>query len=263
VSIIEAIILGIVQGLTEFIPVSSSGHLVIMHDVLGVETGGLTFDVALHVGTLLALVIYFYRDIASLAGSVWRRGTESHLVRMLALATVPAVISGVLLQAAAETTFRSSQLVAFNLMAFGAVMLAAERFGRRAQPGDINKIKPWQAVFIGLAQAVAIIPGVSRSGSTISAGLLLGFDRVAATRFAFLLAVPITFGATVKVFMDGAAIGLVRDESGIFIVGTLVAFASGLLAIRFLLKFLAKHSLAAFAYYRFIVGGAVLLLLSF
>lgn len=263
-SIIEAIILGIVQGLTEFIPVSSSGHLVLMHDAFGLETSGLTFDVALHIGTLLALVIYFHRDLINLAKSLSSSKKEAKLVKMLAVATVPAVIAGVLLQSAAESTFRSSRLVAMNLMLFGAVMLLAERYAKRKGKQDnLEQTSYKQAFAVGLAQAAAIIPGISRSGSTITAGLFAGLDRVAATRFSFLLAIPITFGAILKVLVEDSTIQRLDNEAMVLTVGIVASFVSGLVAIRFLLKFLAKHSLAIFAYYRFAVGAAVLAVLSF
>lgn len=261
-NIIQAIILGIVQGLTEFIPVSSSGHLVVLHDALGAPVGGLTFDVALHIGTLLALVLYFAKDIRLLLLGLFGKTPATRLTRMLMLATVPAGIAGFFLQAAIETSFRSSRIVAINLMVFGIVMILAERYAVKFKnKTEIEKITPQQALLMGMAQAFAIIPGVSRSGSTITSGLFAGLDRVAATRFSFLLAIPITFGAILKVLLSEAAFNQFDSQPGIFIAGISAAFLSGLFAIRFLLAYLAKHSLAAFAYYRLVLGALILVLL--
>lgn len=261
-SIIEAIVLGIVQGLTEFIPVSSSGHLVVMHDLFEAPTASLTFDVALHIGTLLALILLFYKDLLRLLRGLINKQAEARLAKMLIMATVPAAIAGFYLQSAAETTFRSSRLVAINLMIFGVVMLLAERYALRfTRRTDLEKVTPQQAMLMGMAQAFAIIPGVSRSGSTITSGLFGGLDRVSATRFSFLLAIPITCGAITKVLLSETAISLIGDQAGIFLAGICAAFVSGLLAIRFLLAYLAKHSLAVFAYYRIVVGLVILLLL--
>ena len=255
----EAILLGLVQGLTEFIPVSSSGHLLLMQDLLGVEELGLTFDVALHVGTLLALIIFFHRDIIELVRAVFIKSEKTKLAWLLALATIPAVIAGVLLQDAAESTFRSSLLVAGTLSGVGVLMLVAEKLSeRRKEHLDITHVGWKRGLAIGVAQAVALIPGVSRSGATITTGFFLGLDRVAATRFSFLLAIPITFGAVLKVVLSSEGLDAVTSDSSLFIAGIVSAFVSGLFAIRFLLKFLSKHSLKPFAYNR--IGLSVVVL---
>lgn len=261
VNIIQAIILGVVQGLTEFIPVSSSGHLIIMQRLLGVSEAGLAFDVALHLGTLLALVLFFYRDIGQLAAGLFRRTEQTKLAWWLAAATLPAVVAGVLLQGLAESSFRSLRLVSFNLVAVGLLMLAAERVAaRRPAPLAAARVTGRQAMIMGLAQAMALVPGVSRSGSTITAGLFAGLSRLAAARFSFLLAIPITFGAIVKVVLSGDTLQLIGQELGIFAAGIITAFLSGFVAIRFLLRFVAKRRLDSFAYYRFALGGLILLL---
>lgn len=242
---------------------SSSGHLVVMHDVLGAPTGGLTFDVALHIGTLLALVLYFFKDIRLLSLGLFKKTPESRLVRMLLLATFPAGVAGFFLQSAAETSFRSSRIVAVNLMVFGVVMILAERYAIKFKNKTIvEKVTPQQALLMGMAQAFAIIPGISRSGSTITSGLFAGLDRVAATRFSFLLAIPITFGAILKVLLSQTALTMIGEQATVFIAGISAAFLSGLFAIRFLLAYLAKHSLAAFAYYRMALGLLILILLA-
>ena len=258
----EALVLGVVQGLTEFIPVSSSGHLVLMHHLLGVAENGLAFDVALHLGTLAALIIFFHQDIWGLLCGLLGKNDKRRLALLLALATIPAVVAGVLLQSAAESTFRSVRLVSIDLVVAAIFMLAAEKYAaRKSSRTKLNQTSTAQAIIIGTAQAAAIVPGVSRSGATITAGLFAGMDRVAAMRFSFLLAIPITFGAILKVMLDGAA-PQIQNESGIFAIGILAAFASGLFAIKFLLSYLSKHTLAAFAYYRIFIGLAAILLVS-
>lgn len=256
----EAIFLGLIQGLTEFIPVSSSGHLVLLHHALGLE-GGLAYDVALHIGTLAALLLIFWRDIGQLIGGLLGRNEHSRLAWLIALATVPAVISGTLLQRMAESTFRSVELVSFNLILVALLMIAAEHVARRVRhPTGLQKITPTQALAVGVGQALAVIPGVSRSGGTITAGLFAGIDRIAATRFSFLLAIPITLGAILKVLSSGSTPAFIRGESSIFAAGVLTAFLSGMFAIKFMLSFLARHSLHTFAYYRIVLGLVTLLL---
>lgn len=262
-NIIQAIILGIVQGLTEFIPVSSSGHLVVTHRLLDAEGAGLLFDVALHIGTLLALTAFFYKDIIKYLRAIFVRNDNSRIAWLLVFATLPAVIIGILLQSAAETNFRSIRLVAMNLILLGLVMLLAERYAaRRKAKTEFRKISRSQALAMGVAQAAAIVPGVSRSGGTITAGLFFGLDRVSATRFSFLLAIPITFGAIIKVLVADSAFADVGGQMGIFVAGILAAALSGLVAIRFLISYLSRHSLAAFAYYRVALGIIVLLFLA-
>ncbi len=259
-TILQALILGLVQGLTEFIPVSSSGHLVIMHRVLGISTTGLGFDVALHVGTLAALLVYFHKDLINLALALFRKSQQTRLAILLVVATLPAVVAGMLLESAAETTFRSVKLVSVALLLMAFVMFAAEKYSaRRRTRTSIERVGFGQAVTMGTAQAVALIPGVSRSGVTITAGLFSGMERVAATRFSFLLAIPITLGAAAKVMVSHGTWHQVQSERAVFIVGVATAFLSGIFAIRFLLRYLSRHSLAFFAYYRIVLAIIVLL----
>lgn len=259
-NLLEAIILGLIQGLTEFIPVSSSGHLVIMHQLLGITEAGLTFDVALHLGTLLALAVFFKREIVQLVMALFRKSAQTRLAWLLIFATVPAVISGVVLQGLAESSLRSAELVAANLIIVGVLMIVAERYAARNKDQTaLGQITGKQALTMGLAQAAAVIPGISRSGSTITAGLFTGINREAAARFSFLLAMPITFGAILKVLAGEGALSSVSNEMGIFAAGIITAFVSGLMAIRFLIRYLAKRPLNLFAYYRFVLGGLILL----
>jgi undecaprenyl-diphosphatase len=260
-SIFEAIILGLVQGLTEFIPVSSSGHLVLMRDAFGLNVQGLVFDVALHFGTLMALAVYFWKDIGLLVQGLLGKGIYRRVAWWIGAATIPAVIFGVLLESAAESAFRTAPRVAINLIAVAFLMLAAERWSKRyTTKTSLEDISAKQAIGVGLAQAAAIVPGVSRSGSTITAGLFLGLDRVTATRFSFLLGLPIMVGAVAKVLLSDQAAHQITHEPMLFVVGIVVAFISGLVAIRFLLRYLAHHTLAVFAYYRIALGIVVLLI---
>lgn len=262
-SIINAILLGLIQGLTEFIPVSSSGHLVLAHHALGVFDNGLAFDVALHLGTLLALVGFFRKDLGQYASALFKKSQHTRLSYLLIAATLPAALIGYLLESKAESQFRSIRLVGLTMLVFGGIMLLAEHFYRKQTHEKLDDITTTQALGMGLAQAVAIIPGVSRSGSTITAGLFLGLDRVAATRFSFLLGIPITAGAVLKVFTEGGVMQQLRAEQAAVIIGIITALLSGLFAIRFMLNYLAKHGLHVFAYYRIALGLLLLLIFSF
>lgn len=259
-SIIQAFILGIIQGLTEFIPISSSGHLVIAHHALGIFNNGLAFDVALHAGTLIALIVYFWKDLIVYAKSLFVKGPHTHLTWLLIAATIPAAIIGFLLESSAESVFRSGRLVGTTMLLFGAIMLLAERYYQRRQKHTVlDDVTSKEAMSMGFAQAIAVIPGVSRSGSTITAGLLTGLDRVAATRFSFLLGIPITAGAVLKVFTEKGIIEQFQQEKTVVLVGVLTAMISGLFAIRFMLRFLGRHSLDIFGYYRIVTGLLLIL----
>lgn len=249
-SILEAIILGIVQGLTEFIPVSSSGHLVLVHKLFGQNIAGdLAFDVALHFGTLLSLLVYFRSEVWRLAGGLLGRNDSTKLAWLVALATVPAVVVGFLLADTIEEHTRSVFFVAGSFLCIGLYMLYAEKRQQHQQrPKKLLSLNAKQAVIIGLAQAVALLPGVSRSGATITTGLYFGFSRVAATKFSFLMAIPIITGAVIKVFVSEGVSGLGGDITTV-VIGIGTAFVSGLLAITFLLRYLAKNTLRPFAYY--------------
>lgn len=254
-NLFEAILLGIVQGLTEFIPVSSSGHLVLFHELFGLEHVGLAFDVALHLGTLLALIIFFYGEIVRLINGILGRNDYKRLAWLILLATFPAAVLGYLLEGAAESTFRSVFIVSFNLIFVALLMLLAEKIARSIKhKTPLKHTSPKQALAVGFAQALALVPGVSRSGITITTGLFTGLDRVSATRFSFLLGIPIMVGAITKVMLSGAATSQISQETGIFVAGILAAFVSGLFAIRFLLKFLSSNTLNVFAYYRIALG---------
>jgi undecaprenyl-diphosphatase len=259
-SIIQAIILGLIQGLTEFIPISSSGHLVLAHHAMGIVESGLAFDVALHFGTLIALVSYFWKDLWIYARSLFKKTPETHLTWLLMAATVPAAVIGYFLESAAESSFRSVRLVACTMLLFGFVMLLAEfYYQKQRRHTTLENITKKEALSMGFAQALAIVPGVSRSGSTIAMGLFTGLERVAATRFSFLLGIPITAGAVLKVFTEGGVIHEMQQQHSVIAVGVLTALVSGLFAIRFMLGYLGKHGLHIFAYYRLVLGALLLL----
>ncbi len=255
-NLLQAIILGLTQGLTEFIPVSSSGHLILVGHLLGISGSLFNFDVALDIGTLAALILFFWQDFLELAVALFVKSEKTRLAWLLALATIPGVAAGVLLQKLVETKFQSDSLVAVNLIVVAVVMLMADQLGRKHD--DLSKMTASKSVIIGLAQALALVPGVSRSGITISAGLFEGFDRVSATKFSFWLSAPIIAGATAKVLLKHSTLVDMHSHVGLYLAGILAAAVSGYLAIKFLISYLGRHGLAVFAYYRLAVGALIL-----
>ncbi len=266
--LLEAIFLGVVQGLTEFLPVSSSGHLLLAQYFLGVDQSrfGLSFDVALHMGTLLAVVSFFWRDLLRMAfaflGSFTHRDMadpDQRLAYLLIAASVPAAIIGYFFESFFETAVRSPWIVAFNLAVVGALFIVAEGVGRRSR--QASKLGFGEALGIGVAQATALFPGVSRSGATITLGLFLGLRREEAARFSFLMSVPIIAGAGILQLGKVVSEGLNGSELVLFGAGFITSAVVGYLAIRFFLGYIANHSLRAFAYYRFAVAALVVVLL--
>jgi undecaprenyl-diphosphatase len=268
VSDLQALVLGTLQGLGEFLPISSSGHLIVAPWLLGWPEHGLAFDVALHVGTLAAVFVAFARDWWQLIQAGFRglsRGRpfqdpEGRLLWLLALGTIPGVVAGLLLEKWADSIFRAPGLVATNMFLMGAVLLLADR--EAAGRADIARLSVRDTLLIGLAQAFAILPGVSRSGATISMGLFLGYRREEAARISFLLAMPITLGAALykvpKLFAES-------HETTAIVLGILAAAVFGFLSIRLLLTYVRTQTYKPFAYYRFvfaIVVWAVLFLRS-
>jgi undecaprenyl-diphosphatase len=258
-------VLGIVQGLTEFLPISSSGHLILVPWLLGWPEHSLSFDAALHLGTVAALIIYFWRDwlalgravLAGLGSATARQDPNWRLAWLLVLGSIPAGIIGLMLESTIEALTRQPWQVAILLVIFGLVLLAADRLGSKRR--GIEDVRAVDALFIGLAQALALAPGVSRSGITITTALFVGLDRAAAARFSFLMSTPITLAAALfslrKVVGPGGSAG----ESGmVFLVGVVSAALFGLLAIGFLLRYVQKNSMAVFVWYRVIAGLLVL-----
>lgn len=259
-----AILLGILQGLTEFLPVSSSAHLILARAWFGWETPpefGLAFDVALHLGTLAAIVLFFRREVAAMAASVpavFRAdpGVPGWLVRNIAIGTIPVVIVGLLFNDYIEQVLRTPAVAAWALGLGALAMFAAERVGGRER--DEGTLTWVDAVLIGCAQASALIPGMSRSGTTIVVGLFLGFRRDAAARFTFLLAIPATLAAAGKEALELREMPLGPDAIQLVVVGLLVSAVVGYLTITFFLRFLAGHRLDVFAYYRLALAVAAL-----
>jgi undecaprenyl-diphosphatase len=259
VSYAHALVLGLVQGLTEFLPVSSSGHLILVPRVFGWTDQGLAVDAALHLGTLGALVAYFRVELVGLlTGALSRR-----LLVVLVLATVPAGVAGVLFGDAIEANLRAPLLVAATTAFWGGVMWAADR--RPAppprHPGDPLERLGWgQGVAVGLAQAMALVPGTSRSGITITTGLFAGLDRATAARFAFLLGIPVTAGAGLLKTLELTRAGLAPGDAGPLAVAILTSFASGWFAVWFLVRHLGRRSLLPFVLYRFALSLAIVVL---
>ena len=256
--LLDAIILGLVQGFTEFIPVSSSGHLIIVGHFLNFQYSGLAFDTALDIGTLVALYLFFAKDFYELGHDLVVGGPKRKLAIYILLATIPGILAGVLIQHYAETVFRSSRLVAVNLIWVGIVMYLIDRYSKLDK--QLGDFKLPQALAVGIAQAVALIPGISRSGITIITGRALGFDRVAATRFSFLLSAPIITGATLKVLVKSENLHALSSEPLIYAAGITAAFVSGWFSIKFLIDYLSRHGLGIFAAYRILVGILILVL---
>lgn len=258
--LLHAIVLGILQGLTEFLPVSSSAHLSLAPWLLGWDDPGLAFDVALHLGTLVAVLWYFRKEWRALLVALidilrTRRidAPEKRQVLYLIIATIPGGIAGMLLNKLAEETFRAPALTAGALIVMGTLLWWVDRSRPEARP--LESIRARDALLIGLAQMFALIPGVSRSGSTITAGRALGLDRQSAAVFSFLMSMPITAAAAlVKVPQALREHGLSLP----LLVGVLAAFISSALAINVLLRYVSKHSYGVFAAYRWVLGLAVL-----
>jgi undecaprenyl-diphosphatase len=284
VDFIEAIILGLVQGLTEFLPISSSAHLRIVGELAGWGDPGATFTAITQLGTELAVIIYFRREIGRII-SKWfrslgsRGGRRSAGIRkgdpdvrmgwLIIVATVPIVIAGFLLQDTIRTSFRSLWIVAIVLIVFGVLLGLADQLGRRTKSQD--DISYRDGILIGLAQMLALVPGVSRSGASTSAGLALGYERPAAAQFSFLLAVPAVFGAglyetytaltcdPVADKAEGCGTGYGLAETG---VATVVAFGVGLAVIAFLMNYIKTKSFLPFVIYRILLGIVLIVLLS-
>ncbi|HEY3118035.1 MAG TPA: undecaprenyl-diphosphate phosphatase [Chloroflexota bacterium] len=264
----QAVVMGVVQGFTEFLPISSSGHLILVPALLGWQDSPvdqLEFTVALHGGTLIALLAVFWRDWVELIGaalrSLGRRSLKvpnSRLAWLLVLGTLPGAIAGALFEKKIEDALRAPLVVGITMAGVALVLAAADIWSRKNQ--DEHSLGATGAFGIGCAQALALVPGVSRSGITISAGLGLGLTRSAAARFSFLLSAPIVAGALVKEGYDVVRAGLPPGEAVGFAVGVLAAAISGFIAIRWLLRYLARGSLMPFVAYRLIVGGIVIVL---
>jgi undecaprenyl-diphosphatase len=266
--LVQAVVLGIVQGLTEFLPVSSSGHLIVVPALLGWHDpfiDSLAFSVMLHIATLLALLVYFRADwlrlipagLAAIRDRSLGDDPDRRLAWLLAVATIPAVIVGVALNDLIETAFREPRLVAVTLVLGAAILFVADRVGSHSK--GVDSISVRVAAGIGAAQALALVPGVSRSGISISAGLFAGLDRESAARFAFLMATPITAGAGLWELRK-----IVGGEAGVdlplvpLLAGMVAALIAGLLAIAVLLRYLRTHGTGVFVAYRLALAALVI-----
>ncbi|MGB5247393.1 MAG: undecaprenyl-diphosphate phosphatase [Woeseia sp.] len=261
---LQIVVLAIVQGLTEFLPVSSSGHLVLVPALAGWTDQGLMFDVAAHMGSLVAVCIYFREDLAGLIrGGLQvltgnRQGTAPQLALAIALATVPAAVAGLLFAGWIEANLRSPVVVVFELTVFGILMALADRYAPRTR--NITNVTLRDALLIGLAQAMALIPGTSRSGITITVGRALGFARQDAARFSFLLSAPVIMLAggykTLSLLLSGEPVAWSELALGV-LVSAIVAY----IAIEFFMRFVSRIGLLPFAIYRLLLAGVIVYVL--
>ncbi len=258
-TLFHAVLLGVVQGLGEFLPISSSAHLVIVPWLLNFPDPGLTFDVALHLGTLIALLAYFFKDWLQLIAAFFRSLTkkpanwefQERLIWFLIIATIPGAAAGYLLENYAETVFRAPALVATMMAVMGIIMGIVDRFAPKTKP--LEKVTFMDSLWVGISQALAIIPGTSRSGVTITTGMLRKMDRPTAARFSFLLSTPIVAGAALlklKHLFHGNA-----DTNTI--VGIVVSAVVGYLAIKYMLYFLQRYSYRVYVFYRLAFAAMV------
>jgi undecaprenyl-diphosphatase len=259
----QAIVLGLVQGLTEFLPISSSGHLRIVPALLGWDDPGAAFTAVIQLGTMAAVLLYFRADLWRIAVA-WLRSLRDPSVRgdldarmgwYIILGTIPISVLGLAFKDPIESKFRNLELIGTSLIVFGVVMLLAEAVSTRERP--LREINSRDGLIIGCAQALALVPGVSRSGATISAGLFRNFDRAAAARYSFLLSVP---AVVLSGLFELRHAGQGSLPIGATALATLLAFVTGYASIALLLRYLARHTIAVFVGYRFVLGAMVIAL---
>lgn len=264
--ILEILILGFVQGIAEFLPISSSAHLIIFRDIFGIGSGmsanmNLTFDIALHFGTLLAIGVFFFKDFIKMIQKGFTKGVkddDGKILWYLVAATIPAAIVGVLFEEAIENVVRSNYVViAIALAVMGIIIYLADKFSKETK--TIKKMTLKDAILVGCSQVFALIPGFSRSGTTIAAGRVLGLDRESAAKFSFFLSAPVVLGAVCLQLIKGTAFSVIVANLGTFILGILVSFVIGLLCIKYLLKYLQKHNFKIFMIYRVVLAAVVLI----
>lgn len=253
---------GAIQGVTEFLPVSSSGHLIIFHKLTGLSlVDDVAFDVILHLSTLFAVVYFFRKDILKMI-KAWfltffgKKSKDGFLSWMIILATIPAAIFGLTFENYIENNFRSIFIVVFMLVLVGILFILVENYSKKNK--SIELINSKSAVLIGFAQAIALIPGTSRSGITIVAGLMLGLNREAAIKFSFLMSIPIILGANLNKIPKIFASGIPFDQLYVTLIAFIFSFLFGVLTIKYFLKYSNQHSLKVFAYYRFILAFILL-----
>lgn len=265
---ISIIILGLIQGIAEFLPISSSAHLIIFRDLFGIGKGmdahlALTFDLALHFGTLLAIGIYFFKDFINMISKGITKGVkddEGKIFWYLIVATIPAAITGVLFEDVIENTIRTNYvIIALALAIMGIIIYLADKYSKSDK--SIKKMTVKDAIIIGCSQVLALIPGFSRSGTTIAAGRTLGINREDAAKFSFYLSAPVVCGALVLQLFKKATWTVIGANLLTFVLGVLISFGVGLLCIKYLLKYLHKHDFKIFMIYRLILAIIVLIMI--
>lgn len=258
--LIRALVLGVVQGLTEFLPISSSGHLVLLPAALGWNSPTLVFDATVHLATLIAVIGVFWRDVGTLIAAWWRglwggeplKTVESRIAWWLVVGTIPGILAGVLLESTFESFFDEPRAVGGFLLGTALLLVLADVLGKHRR--GFTDISWWDGLLIGIGQAASIAPGLSRSGTTISVGVFCGLSREAAARFSFLLAIPIILGAGLANLVELVRHGDVSAEAPALVIGFLAASVCGYAAIKFLLAYLRKRPLYPFAIYCLLVG---------
>ncbi|MCK5416461.1 undecaprenyl-diphosphatase UppP [Candidatus Parcubacteria bacterium] len=260
-----AAIFGVIQGATEFLPVSSSGHLVLLHDFFDLDISSeLSFDIVLHFATILAVIIFFRKDVIRLLKS-WifslfgKKNQDSKLAWLIILGTIPAAIFGLLLSDYIEKYLRNPFVVVFMLVFVGILFFVFENIAKKTK--EIESLNVKKVLLIGFAQALALIPGTSRSGATILAGLGIGLKREVAIKFSFLLSIPIILGANLKEMPEFFKVEMAESELMILTIAFIFSFISGILTIKFFLNFAKKYTLKSFAIYRFILAFILLCML--
>ncbi|HOP68471.1 MAG: undecaprenyl-diphosphate phosphatase [Dethiobacteria bacterium] len=250
-NLLEAIVLGLIQGLTEFLPVSSSGHLVLAQNLLGIQQPGVTLEVLLHFGTLLSVFWVFGRDFLDLLRFP-KDSLQRRFLLLLLVGIVPTAVIGLLLEDYMDQIFMSNRMVGLMLLVTGVMLLVLTRLpqGRKG----IGQMKTVDALWVGLFQGIAVIPGISRSGATITGAIWRGLDRPAAVRYSFMLAAPVILGLTLLELKDLLSLGLEREMLVNYAAGSLVAFLSGILAIKFFIKLLQQEKFHYFAFYCWVAG---------
>ena len=265
-SFIEVLILGFIQGIAEFLPISSSAHLIIFRDIFGIGAGmsanmDLTFDIALHFGTLLAIGVFFFWDFIKMIQKGFTKGVKDEdgkILWYLVAATIPAAIVGVLFEEPIEKVIRSNYVViALALAIMGIIIYLADKYSKQTK--NIKQMTLKDAIIIGCSQVFALVPGFSRSGTTIAAGRVLGLERESAAKFSFFLSAPVVLGAVTLQLIKDSAWSVIAANISTFILGIVVSFVVGILCIKYLLKYLQKHNFKIFMIYRVVLAMIVLL----
>ncbi len=264
---LQVIILGVIQGIAEFLPISSSAHLIIFRDIFGIGSAmgseiTMAFDIALHLGTLLAIVLFFFKDFLNILikGISKPKSKDGKMMWFILLACIPAAIFGILLEETVENALRGNfLLIAMALIFMGIIIYLCDYYFK--QKKGFEEMTWLDALVIGCAQVFALIPGFSRSGTTIAAARARGMNREDAAKFSFYLSAPVVAGAVLLTFLKDSTMSLIQANIGIFVLGVLIAFLSGLICIKFLLKYLKFHDFKIFMWYRIVLGVIVLLCL--